>query len=424
MNRPVVIVDPLSSGTELAPAFKARGIPAIAVTLKPLDWVGFGAKIRNADFIEIIPNQENLAEVLRKYDPIAILPGTEEGVPLAEALALEVTPHLANDPKKSLNRLHKALMQEALKEAGVPHIKTLNTASEKEVEEWLEATGLINSPLIIKPPISAGSDKVFHIPAGGDWKEAFNTVLTEPSKITGEANETAVVQEQAIGTEFAVGTVSANGKHYLAHLIKYNKTTYNDRKTVYDFVEFVPFTEEEHGELFAYTEKALDALGVRWGACHNELMLTADGPRLIETGARMCGGPVVGFARVASGSSQADKLVEIFSDGDVATKEYTFKKTVMPVFLKSPAQGKLTNVEALADASKLPTFLNSNVFFKNGDFVPQTVDYLTSLGIIGLSGSREQTLEDYKRIREMESKLVIEVESKELEARKLASCSS
>ncbi|HAT9013530.1 ATP-grasp domain-containing protein [Legionella pneumophila] len=408
MNRPVVIVDPLSSGIELAPAFKARGIPAIAVTLKPLDWIGFGANMQTSDFIEIIPDQPNLVEVLAKYDPIAIIPGTEEGVPLAEALAITLTPQFANDPEKSQNRLHKALMQKALQEAGVPALKTLNTASESEVEAWIRTNGLIDSPLIIKPPVSAGSDKVFHIPARGDWKKEFNRVLSEPSKITGKNNETVVVQEQAIGTEFAVGTVSANGKHYLAHLIQYNKTSFNDRKTVYDYVEFVPYSQERYGELFEYTQKALDALGVRWGAAHNEIMLTKDGPRLIETGARMCGGPVVGFAREATGSSQADKLVEIYVDGGVSTEEYVFKKTVVPVFLKSPAKGKISNVEAFAELSKLPTFLNEHIWFKNGDLVPQTVDYLTSIGIIGLAGDRKSILLDYGKIRNMESKLVIQ----------------
>src|SRR5271163_2389718 len=92
VNRPVVIVDPLSSGIELAPAFKARGIPAIAITLKHLDWIGFGSKIQTSDFIEIIPDQANLVAVLRKYDPLVIIPGTEEGIPLAEALALALTP--------------------------------------------------------------------------------------------------------------------------------------------------------------------------------------------------------------------------------------------------------------------------------------------------------------------------------------------
>lgn len=408
MNRPIVIVDPLSSGIELAPAFKARGIPAIAITLKPLDWIGFGAKMQTADFVAIIPDQPNLVTILRKYDPLAIIPGTEEGVPLAENLAFALTPQLANDPKKSLNRLHKGLMQKALQEAGVPALKTLHTSSENEAEIWIKTNGLIDSPLIIKPPISAGSDKVFHIPAKGDWSVAFNRVLSEPSKITGKINETVIVQEQAMGTEFAVGTVSANGKHYLAHLIKYNKISFNDRKTVYDYVEFVPYSEEIYGELFAYTQKALDALGVRWGAAHNEIILTKNGPHLIETGARMCGGPVVGFAREATGSSQADKLVEIYADGDVSIAEYMFKKTVVPVFLKSLAQGKIVNIDVFADVSKLPTFLNKHIWFKNGDLVPQTVDYLTSIGIVALAGERKSVLLDYERIRNMESKLVIQ----------------
>lgn len=407
MNRPVVIIDPLSSGIELAPAFKARGILAIAVTFKS-DWVGFGMKVQTSDFVEIIPDQPNLVEILRHYNPIAIIPGTEEGVPLSERLTETLTPQFANDPKKSLNRSHKAFMQKALKKAGIPILKTLNTSSENEVETWIKENELVDSPLIIKPPMSAGSDKVFHISAKGNWKMDFNRILTEPSKITGKISETVVVQEQAIGTEFAVGTVSANGKHYLAHLIKYNKTSSHNRKTVFDYVEFVSYSEEEHGELFDYTQKALDALGIRWGAAHTEIMLTKKGPRLIESGARMCGGPVVGFAREATGSSQADKLVEVYAEGDVITKKYVFKKSVVPVFLKSPAKGIISNVEAIAEISKLPTLFKEYIWFKNGDLVPQTVDYLTSIGIIGLAGDRKQILLDYDKIRNMESKLVIQ----------------
>lgn len=66
MNRPVVIVEPLSSGRELAPAFKARGIPAIAVTLGSMVEIGFGIEIQSSDFIDIIPNGPNLVDLLRK----------------------------------------------------------------------------------------------------------------------------------------------------------------------------------------------------------------------------------------------------------------------------------------------------------------------------------------------------------------------
>ena len=90
------------------------------------------------------------------------------------------------------------------------------------------------------------------------------------------------------------------------------------------------------------------------------------------------------------------------------TKTCVFKKSVIPVFLKSPATGILSNFEALNEISKLPTLLNEYIWYKNGDSVPQTVDYLTSIGIVALSGERESVLLDYEKIRTMESKLVIQ----------------
>lgn len=406
MSRPVVIVDPLSSGIELAPTFLARGIPAIAVTLTNTEWPEFGSKLKASDFFKIIPNQPGIDELIKKYNPIAIIPGTEEAIPLAEYLTAILTPQFNNDPEKSQQRSHKHFMQEAVIAAGIPALKSLNTKSEKEAETWIKENELNDSALIIKPPSSSGSEMVFHIAAGEDWKKAFYEVLTKPSVISGKQNETVVIQEQAIGTEYAVGTVSANGQHYLAHLIKYNKTSAGERKTVFDHVEFVPYETEILGGLFEYTQKTLDALGVRWGATHTEIMLTKNGPRLIESSARMIGGPVVGFARAATGSSQADKLVEIYADGDVNTKEFTFKKTVVPVFLKAAAEGIVSNLDIFADTSGIPTLLSKHIWIKNGDRVPQTIDYLTSIGIIALAGDRDSIFTDYKKIRAMESQLV------------------
>jgi biotin carboxylase len=406
MIRPIVIVDPLSSGIELAPTFKARGIPAVAITLKNKEWPEFGSKMQAADFIQILPDQPGIEELIRNYDPIAIIPGTEEGIPLAERLTELLTPLLANDPAKSLHRAHKAFMQKALSDYGIPSLKTVHTASEDEARVWITENGLEKTPLIIKPPMSSGSEMVFHIAARGDWTKAFRFILTQPSVISGKLSETVVIQEQAIGTEYAVGTVSANGKHSLVHLMKYNKLLSGDRQTIFDHVEFVDYNRATLGDLFPYTENVLDALGVRFGASHTEIMLTENGPRLIESSPRMIGGPVVGFARTATGSSQADKLVEIYVDGDVQTKEFIFKKTVVPVFLKAAREGIVSNLEALEAATDLASLLSKYVWIKNGDRVPRTEDYLTSIGIIALAGDREAIFADYRKIRAMESKLV------------------
>jgi hypothetical protein len=121
----------------------------------------------------------------------------------------------------------------------------------------------------------------------------------------------------------------------------------------------------------------------------------------------MTGGPVVRFAREATGSSQVDKLVEIFADGDVATKEFKFHKTVVPVFLKAHATGIISHAGALDGVANLPTLFREFIWIKDGDLVQKTVDYLSTIGIVALSGDREKIFLDYKKIREMESKLRI-----------------
>lgn len=64
-------------------------------------------------------------------------------------------------------------------------------------------------------------------------------------------------------------------------------------------------------------------------------------------------------------------------------------------------------MKTFADVIHLPTFLSQYIWFKNGDAVPKTVDYLTSIGIIALTGERERILLDYEKIRRMESVLMV-----------------
>lgn len=408
MKRPIIIVDPRSSGAELAPAFKAQGIPVIAISLNKIrNRIGYNTDINSKDFDEVIPDQSNIIEKIKSFDPLAIIAGAEAGIPLAEKLALAITPHFSNKNTNIINRLHKAQMQFALHKALIPSLDSLECSSEKEAANWIQKKGYEKSQLIIKPAISAGSERVFHISEGGDWQSPFGEIITQTSNITGKKNVSAVIQEKAIGTEYAIGTVSANGNHYLAHLIKYKKISYGGRDTVYDFVEFIDFDPNMHGEMLDYTFKVLDALGVRWGACHNEVILTEKGPRLIESVPRMCGGPVNIFAREATGSSQVDKLVEIFTEGDVKSKQYSFKKLVIPVFIKSPKEGIVSNSKVLNSLDSLPTLFKKFIWFKDGDQLPKTVDYITNIGIVALAGDRNSIFEDYAKVRQMESQLII-----------------
>ncbi|MBV9844006.1 MAG: ATP-grasp domain-containing protein [Kutzneria sp.] len=411
MTNPVIIVDPVSAGVDLAPAFSARGVSCVAVRSTGLthttDLRNRDA-LRPADFLAVYQEHDGLLTELRELRPRAVIAGSEWGVALADQLASALTPESANVPELAPARRHKAAMQQALAEAGLPSIRTLHTASAAEAAAWLADQNLVGSALVIKPPASAGSENVHHIAPGGDWRRVFDHVLGHENGLLGTPNETVLVQERVFGVEYAVGTVSAAGKHSYAHLMRYNKTSAGDRETVFDHNEFLAIDRCEFDELRSYTEAALDALGIRWGAAHNEVMLTPDGPRLIETGARMIGGPVVGFARAATGGSQLERVVEAYIDGTVGASSFELRQTVMPVFLISPATGVLRNAEVFDEVSNLSTHLSTHVFKGNGDLVPRTVDYDTALGIIALAGPREAVFADYAKVRAVEKLLILE----------------
>ncbi|MBX9768822.1 MAG: ATP-grasp domain-containing protein, partial [Bdellovibrionales bacterium] len=367
--------------------------------------VGYATGVRREDFIKVLLYQPGIIEELKNLNPIAVIAGSESGVQLADQLANLIAPGLANDLHLSKARRNKWEMQLALEKAGLPIISTINSASADEVTEWLKKNKLTEAALIVKPPLSAGSDNVHHVPAGGDWESPFYQILSAHNGLIGGKNETVIVQEQVLGTEYAVDTVSANGQHVLSHLIRYTKKSAGERKTVFDHTEFIPLDSKTHGQMFSYVQKALDALGIRWGAAHSEVMLTKEGPRLIETGARMCGGPVLGFAKAATGSSQLERVLEAYVDGEIRSQQYDFKQTVVPVFLSAPISGVLQNAEVLDSLRLLPTHLATSMWRKNGDFVRQTVDFDTTLGIIALAGDRNDVFDDYKRVRDVETQL-------------------
>jgi hypothetical protein len=401
--KPVVVVDPYSSGAELAPAFAERGVPAIAVLSSADPWAGYPTPVhlRQEDFLAVHVDHPGLAALLRRLDPIAVVAGAETGVLIADRLAAELTPHRANDPALSAARRHKGLQQQAIAAAGLPAIRTLYTGSADETARWLADQGLSRAALIIKPVDSMGSDNVRCIPPGGDWRRDFDEVLAGPTMFGG-VNDAVIVQEFVTGTEYSVDTVSADRHHVLANIIKATKVG-----TVFDRVEFIAFDEGEHGALVAYTRDVLDALGIRWGAAHSDVMLTDQGPRLVETGARTCGGPSATFARVATGSSQIERVVQAYTDGVISTPDFEHEQLVMPVFLAAARDGVLRNVEVLDQLRSLSTHLRSYVWAGNGDRVVRTTGYASNLGIIALTGDRDALLADYARVRAVESLLRI-----------------
>lgn len=411
MTQYVVIVDPLSTGAEYGPAFTAAGVVPVAALTGSQELAGWRGSWHPENFPHIHQIVDDdvagLAAVLRQYDPVCIVPGAESGVLLCDALIELLLPGSGNVPALSPARRDKWAMAQGVAAAGVPALRQIFTRDEADVEKWLADVGLLGADLVFKPPSSSGADDVHLVPAGQDWRPLLREMRDRVNNL-GHRNDGALVQELAVGTEFLVDSYSVDGRHGLADVCRYTKFRHGDRIGLYDLVDFLPPEHPDVATVWAYTREVLDALGFRNGCGHAEVMVTAQGPRLIEIAARPAGGGHQMISRLATGSSQIDRTVAHRLRGEF-TEGYELIQHVRGVFVSAHAAGVWRNGEVFDGVEKLPTFWAKNFPHATGAAVPLTENILTFLGWVILAGTDEAQVEaDYREVKAREARVVID----------------
>lgn len=408
--RPVVIVDPYSSGSGLARCFLARDVPCVAVLSAFEVPPALAHQWRPQDFTHVHRfdgNLATLAAVVAAHDPRCVIAAFESGVELADALSERVLPETGNVAGLGAARRDKYQMALALQAVGVAHLRQVCTDRHADVEAWIDANGLERGALVLKPPKSAGTDDVYRVDAGADWRPYFDHILGKVN-VMQVRNDAVLVQEFAAGTEYIVDTYSVDGRHGLVDVCRYTKSSRGERLGIYDSVDFIAPDDPVVAVLFAYTRRVLDVLGIRMGAAHAEVMLTAAGPVLIEVGARPAGSAHQDVCRIATGDCQLDRYVAHHVDG-VHVDDYELRRHVRIAFLSSPSAGVLRNGEILERIDRLASFHSKTLYFGTGDLVPATVDFTTPLGLVVLAARDEPQIDaDYDAIRDLEAQLDVQ----------------
>src|SRR5512140_2225452 len=145
------IVSAHSSGELYAEEFAARGWKCVHVQSVPEISPDFKAGFRPQDFVANVifdGDMEHLVAALREYPIQVALPGTDEGVALADALADRL--HLpGNSLRLSEARRDKGVMGEAIARAGLRTARQLRTTDLPKLRAWV-ASGP-GFPVVIKP---------------------------------------------------------------------------------------------------------------------------------------------------------------------------------------------------------------------------------------------------------------------------------
>jgi biotin carboxylase len=247
--RHVVVVDPYSSGVLYAPALRRAGFSPVAVRSVPMPAPQFTSAFRPEDFDAQYLADGNFAELVRTLagkGVLAVLPGSESGVALADRLAARLTPKLAHVPALASHRRHKGLMTAAVGAAGLPVTPTLTVRDPSEATDWLADPCVAGHDLVIKPATSVSTDGVTLAP-GGTGAQSIVAGLLGKTNAAGLTNDEVVIQRRLFGVEYVVNTFSHDGRHTVTDICRYAKDSEHGNFAVYKDVEFLPAGGPGHG---------------------------------------------------------------------------------------------------------------------------------------------------------------------------------
>ena len=230
-----------------------------------------------------IVEKDSILEICKELKIDAILTiASDVAVPtvnyVAEKLGL-----IGNPISSSSCTTNKIEMKHVFEKANLPTAKNALLTTEND----LPIVSTFQFPLIIKPSDRSGSLGVTKVNSENEVIEAFQ--IAKKASFCGQV----IVEEFITGSEISVETISNDGHHYfLAFTDKVTSGAPHFVELEHHQPSQLPKSVIE--EIKTILLSAFDALGIKFGASHSELIITSDYRIYInEIGARM-GGDFIG----------------------------------------------------------------------------------------------------------------------------------
>merc|ERR1712190_579213 len=335
-----------------------------------------------------------------------VIVGGETGVILADELSEALG--LRTNGTSCKGRRDKSEQQKLVKAAGLRSTREASGKELSDVRAFLESEPM---PCIVKPTESCGSDGVKKCSSIEEAEEHFELLMRSQKK-AGAQDGAVICQEFLAGKEYVVDHVTRDGQHKTVMVWVYDKRPTNGGEFVYYNVLPVESADPTAKILVEYTRGVLDALDIKHGPSHAEVMMTSDGtPCLVEMNCRAHGwdGAWAPLERALVGYSQVEAACDCYFDGEafaaLPDDFPPFTAGGQMVELVSNFTGRITGLPGYDAIRNLPSFnfMEVGSHITVGRDLELTIDLFTCAGAVILCHpNKEQVAEDEAIIRQME----------------------
>jgi biotin carboxylase len=393
-ERTIAVVDPFFSGANFLPTIRRMGHRAIGIRSSD-QMPGPIEGLEDVEWLTFAGDPEPLLSACRARQVDALFAGSENGVLLADRLSETLNLPTTNGTAMSLARRHKGAMKDAFLAAGVPcaRYRNITNASGAEVLDRMREIG-VSFPVILKPAMGYGTIGVRLCENPDKLARELETLRTMDMASYDIESRDLLLEEYLEGEEIVVDTMADHGDVAAIALWQYEKVNFHGTR-MYKYTRLLDPEGSESRTIVPVALAAVRALGIRFGPCHVEMMVTPRGPKILEVGARMAGGHHSDLTRATTGIDVERATVEAFLGlrPRFDREQRRPKRWGLIAVLMTDREGEIVEILGMDEIRSLPSFQAEYMRARVGCRSTVTRDLMTLPGMIHLTHENPAQLE-------------------------------
>ncbi|MEV7612039.1 pyridoxal-phosphate dependent enzyme [Streptomyces sp. NPDC089799] len=352
--RYLLFIESNTTGTGMAALGLARdlGLRPVLLTGRPERYVGLeetGSEVVTCDTNQLSEVRAAIQSRFRRTDLAGITTTSDFYVPTVAELAQWLG--LPGNPAEAMTLCRdKAALRARLEEAGVGQPRFAVVGEDAVRAAVTDAVSVTGIPCVVKPVDDSGSNGVLLCGSAEEAAAHAERVLSVQVNVRGMPTAREVLVEQFLeGPEYSVEMFTGADGHHCVGITE--KTVGGDPYFVENQHVFpAPLDERMAEDIRSVVGRALDAVGVRLGATHTEVKMTASGPAIVEINPRPAGGMIPELIRLATGVDLLEQQLRSAAGMPVFWSGAAHGAWAGIRFLIAEESGELLDIRGVEDA--------------------------------------------------------------------------
>ena len=349
------------------------GLNVVALDMNP-DAIGFKVPGVIREVISTIDTEKAIEAAKRhRIDGVMTL-ATDMPMRTVAAVAKECN-LVAIDGDTTIKATDKSVMRACLAENGVPVPRFFRVRDEIEFDSAVQE---IHTPFVVKPADSSGSRGISLVTDKAEARKAYG--YTRPFS----RNGTVVVEEYMKGPEVSVETLAIDGE---VHVIQITDkiTTGAPRFVEMGHTQPTRLGDETAKRIAEVAVAANKAIGIKNGPSHTEIIVTEEGPKIVELGARLGGDCITThLVPLSSGVNMVEACIRI-ALGEKPDIVQKYEKGSAIRYFRQHA-GTVKHIEGIDAAKNAPGVQQVSIVHGVGEQITDITDSGSRMGFVVVQG--------------------------------------